>query len=644
MSEYRKVIAICGTWLYEEKEYAFVTELIRKCKEKGYITVAINLSMDSMNLVNDSISETKLLDLMGYLKCDAVIIMGETIKTERMLDNIIKTVKKMHVPVFAMEKHMEGCINVAMRFGTGFHDIVKHIVEDHGCRKVDMIAGVKDNKFSDDRIAAYKEVLAENNIPFEEKRLFYGEFWDRPTRIVMEKILAEDELPEAIICANDAMAVTVCAVLHERGICVPEDIIVTGFDGINSAKINIPSISTVEPDCRGELEIIFDILERIERGEKPDLTDTRYVDFRVSLRKSCGCGDQNDYLNVNSLSDSLNDQKWHMYSLNKLLLSSIDMNDVKTLQPLLNECVGLWNQQFYFVALYKDFVDGDFDFTQNYLSKQDEDAECYTLFRMKDSKYDFGAMFRESELMPGLTELFREDSGYEMVMFRLLQTNMMAYGYLMEGFRKVDERGMRRCEELGLFLSTALDSLWKNHKMMIMTEQLKEINKEIEIASTRDYLTELYNRRGFYDELYKMIRDPENRDRYLTFFSIDMDGLKIINDTYGHTEGDFALKALASAIRHFVLRNGICSRYGGDEFVCAILTDQETNFTPEIVRERLKTSLYANKELETKKYRVSASVGCRCIRIGEKPNLEELMHNADEDMYQDKQKRRKNRK
>ncbi len=79
MSEYRKVIAICGTWLYEEKEYAFVTELIRKCKEKGYITVAFNFSMDSMNLVNDSISETKLLDLMGYLKCDAVIIIGETI-------------------------------------------------------------------------------------------------------------------------------------------------------------------------------------------------------------------------------------------------------------------------------------------------------------------------------------------------------------------------------------------------------------------------------------------------------------------------------------------------------------------------------------------------------------------------------------
>ena len=87
MGDYRKVIAICGTWLYEEKEYGFVSELNRMCRKKGYIPFAFNFSIDSMNIVDDVIRENKLMDLMGNLNCAAVIIMGETIKSERMLQN-----------------------------------------------------------------------------------------------------------------------------------------------------------------------------------------------------------------------------------------------------------------------------------------------------------------------------------------------------------------------------------------------------------------------------------------------------------------------------------------------------------------------------------------------------------------------------
>ena len=178
---------------------------------------------------------------------------------------------------------------------------------------------------------------------------------------------------------------------------------------------------------------------------------------------------------------------------------------------------------------------------------------------------------------------------------------------------------------------------------MVLNERLKQINKELEYASVQDYLTELYNRRGFFEELFKMIHASENQNKYLTFLSIDMDGLKIINDTYGHNEGDFSLKALASAIQNFARRNGICARYGGDEFVCAIITEQESYFTPDIVRERFQAAYEKNKELSEKPYVISASIGCRCCKIDEHLALDELMHQADEDMYKDKLSRRKNR-
>lgn len=648
MGEYRKAIAVCGTWLYEEKEYGFVSELSRMCRERDYVPFAFNFSIDSMNIVDDVIRENKLMDLMGHLDCEAVIIMGETIKSERMLDSILKTVRAMNVPVFAMERHIDGCINIAMSYGEGFKNIVRHVAGFHGCRKINMIAGVRDNEFSDDRIRAYKEVLAEYDIPFEDKRLAYGEFWDRPARDAMEAFLQDEELPEAVICANDAMAIAACDVIKEHGLKVPEDIIVTGFDGILSAKANTPAISTVEPDNASELEYIFELLSNKRQLKKMlgkgELSETKHVEFKVSPGRSCGCQREHDNEISNLLSLSLSDQKWHMATMNKLLLSANDKEQLTDLPPILTESVHLWMQNFYFIAIYNSFVDGSANEASDSPYSENTDTTFYNLFRLEHGvDIARGAVFDESALIPGIRKLFHKDSGYEMFMVKLLYTKSDLYGYLIEGFESLDERAMRRCEEYGLFLSTTLDSVIKNNKLVLLNKRLRQINKEMQNASVHDYLTDLYNRRGFYDELYKLVRDFENRDRYLTFFSIDMDGLKIINDTYGHNEGDFSLKVLASAIRHFALRNGICARYGGDEFVCAIITDLPTKFNAELVRTRFQNVFDKNKELETKPYKISASVGCRCARINDALDLDELMRNADEDMYIDKQSRRKNR-
>ena len=80
------------------------------------------------------------------------------------------------------------------------------------------MAGVPNNSFSDERLRVFKQVLLENNVTFEPKRIYYGYFWETPTMEAMDKMLEdEDELPEAIICANDMMAITVCDILVEKG-------------------------------------------------------------------------------------------------------------------------------------------------------------------------------------------------------------------------------------------------------------------------------------------------------------------------------------------------------------------------------------------------------------------------------------------
>ena len=165
----------------------------------------------------------------------------------------------------------------------------------------------------------------------------------------------------------------------------------------------------------------------------------------------------------------------------------------------------------------------------------------------------------------------------------------------------------------------------------------------MEQASTQDYLTGIYNRRGFYDEIAEMIKNKLNYGMTLTVFSIDLDGLKVINDNYGHLEGDYAIKTIALAIKNFAARNGICARFGGDEFECAIVTDSPLNMSADTVRGRLYGYLDKHAD-KSKPYEISASVGSACSIITTSIDVDELMKEADAKMYADKEERRKTRR
>ncbi|MCR5292360.1 MAG: substrate-binding domain-containing protein [Eubacterium sp.] len=111
-----------------------------------------------------------------------------------------------------------------------------------------MMAGFKGNPFSIQREEVFKKILADNNIPFDDSMISYGEFWADPTREATKEILKRDVIPDAIICANDIMAINVSAVLQDNGYRVPEDVMVSGFDGFEEVFYVSPKIATSSCD------------------------------------------------------------------------------------------------------------------------------------------------------------------------------------------------------------------------------------------------------------------------------------------------------------------------------------------------------------------------------------------------------------
>ena len=188
-----------------------------------------------------------------------------------------------------------------------------------------------------------------------------------------------------------------------------------------------------------------------------------------------------------------------------------------------------------------------------------------------------------------------------------------------------------------MFLSVAINSV-------ITNRNLARIRAEIEQNSIKDYLTGIYNRRGFLAEIQKMIDASENYGRYLTVFSIDMDKLKYINDMFGHAQGDFAIQNMADAILRISAGKGICARYGGDEFAGAIITDNEIHPSADAIRDKIEGVLLQKESVTKKEYRITASIGSAMSRIDGHLDIQALMDQADEAMYEDKKARKALRK
>jgi len=156
--------------------------------------------------------------------------------------------------------------------------------------------------------------------------------------------------------------------------------------------------------------------------------------------------------------------------------------------------------------------------------------------------------------------------------------------------------------------------------------------------SLTDVLTGLYNRRGFITLGEQALKSARRNKTPLCLFFADVDGLKQINDTFGHKEGDQAILHTAQVLRKTFRDSDILSRLGGDEFVILATPDRKTQ--PEHVMSRLQENLKQHNLGEKKGYQLSLSIGMSQFDPLSATSMEELLAKADEVLYSQKKERK----
>jgi diguanylate cyclase (GGDEF)-like protein/PAS domain S-box-containing protein len=165
----------------------------------------------------------------------------------------------------------------------------------------------------------------------------------------------------------------------------------------------------------------------------------------------------------------------------------------------------------------------------------------------------------------------------------------------------------------------------------------KLLEEQLQTMSLTDDLTGLYNRRGFFALAQQQLKLAERTKKNALIFFADLDRMKQINDTLGHQEGDKALIEIASILKGVFRESDIIGRMGGDEFaVLAINTMDETG---EVLRNRLDNTLEEYNRPGNRNYLLSLSIGL-AYHDPEKPSsLDELIAQADIQMYEEKRKK-----
>ena len=170
-----------------------------------------------------------------------------------------------------------------------------------------------------------------------------------------------------------------------------------------------------------------------------------------------------------------------------------------------------------------------------------------------------------------------------------------------------------------------------------MTMSISNAVEHVSKLNVLDPLCKIYNRNGFImnaDKIYKECIE-EGSDIVVSF--IDLDGLKLINDNYGHKEGDFAIVKTAEAISDCCSDDMVCARFGGDEFVAFGREDRHALMSFE---ERLNKKLGEINADVSKPYSIAASIGTIIAPAAEDLKIMDIIQMADDKMYNIKKDRK----
>ncbi len=510
-----------------------------------------------------------IYELVCKARLSAVLFCADMFYNQTTKQRVYDILALTNVPVYVLSEEHEVYPSLYMDSRQSFKILTRHLIEEHGYKKIYCISGIPGHHDSMERIAGYREALEENGIAFDEKNVFYGNFWiDEPRRIADEIASGAIEKPDAVACANDVMAVFFIEALRGHGIRVPEDIAVIGFDGKWDAYFTQPSVTTISGGmfCYGE-----EAVRRVLSDLNYDVNGYTEHKTRIHYGTSCGCsykeraeerfGDIYLFNHVANMISRYQIQKQYIAANCISLMSNAD-----TLEQFIIDAdhkghiIPGWKAMD--LCLCTDWL-MDFENTENYRRKGFTDKMILALSKRYGVNNFADYEFDTSSIVPCLNEP-HEPQLWGVVS---LHANDQIVGYGAFRYDCVndicfDQTFVNWIDAFGNGLMHLQRELYRKHQQ----EQLARM-------SVIDPETGLYNKKGFMErvpEFMEQCRADEKKPLLMLLSSVCR------SDDMERTGIDFSL-IIANALRLSASKDELFARLESGVFAVALASEDEAD-------------------------------------------------------------------
>lgn len=631
MLEVRKRIAVFMAQPDSPYQAELLKGINREAFKLNYDVLLFSMVTKDINLPEFGVGEKVIYSLANPKLFDAIIIVPDVIAVEGALEyieeNIIKNFEGPVVYVNSLDRPNK--LSVKEYSDENFEQLVAHLCDVHNCKSFALMLGPEGHDHTNYRYASILKAFDKRGITISKRDVYYGDFWYFKGDEVADGILEKGKLPDAVICLCDAMALSLIRAFEKRGIFVPQDVIVTGYDTSGSGSDELYRVTSIRLNnvALGEDAVRrvagLELREGITRGGE------------LVTYKSCGCKTNipKDFVHTDPLPQSAYDECDSFYSgynfMNESLISAVDLKDllrkVDFYTWYLSDCSNIaicLNDMFYKIMNDEEIEDGPTEYSDNIYLAIDYHA---------DKRVDMERSFSKKAMYPKILEPSKAPRFY---FFVPMHFNQYTYGYMVIENDNPDQIICRNYSQWIRSCTIALESLKQRH-------HLKLLNKKFEESTVKDHSTGLFSRNGFNIYSGEMLEKAVSYRTDFVFLMGDLNCLKYINDTYGHLQGDKALFISAQAISLEFDGDTIYEqknfRIGGDEFVKIVVGDV-TQDEIDTYLKKVRAYLDEFNESSGLPYPVYVSMGYDYIKPTSKNTIDSIMMIADKHLFENKEK------
>ena len=571
--------------------------------------------------------EKSMFAFVPMEKLDGALVVPDTYDMHGFRESLFDMLdKRAHCPIVCVRDRLNPYDSFFTDETMAIRPLMKHLLEEHGFRKICFLAGYPEHPDSNARLECYMDEMQKHGAELPPNAIYHGSMWSRGIDKAYEYFYGDPEnWPEAVVCANDYMAHALMEQLYIHGYNVPRDTVVTGFDDIDASKHSIPSLTTIGQDytrmVAEAMQLLHQRIQDREQGHSQTGYEHRGLPGSLEIRESCGCASLPDAERLAvALQQVEQTNRWMNTREISQTYFAIELNSADSYEAvhetIFRKIDDIPAVRDFYLCLFRD--------EKGFAGHITPQVQLVSAIQDRADAGMPMICFERENLLPPMAERPEEPQAFYV---HLLHQRHNTYGYSVMQF-KDNEGPSQFYLQWNVMVSIALRNLDYQGK-------LKALYEERHRSSITDVLTGLYNRRGVNEHLDPVWEELCRERRTVCFASLDMDNLKPFNDTYGHQGGDEALCTIADGIRAAMPEGAIGARIGGDEYLVFIPDCDEDDAAA--FAGRFEAFLEVHNL--TARFPVGASVGTKVFHLEEGMGFDHCVNESDESMYRVKRSR-----